>query len=69
MAATWTTEDPGEGSAAATGMMPAGLVAGLEVTSAGRSERGPLRDALTVLSARALSSLVEFGESSGTMSD
>src|SRR5258705_8704469 len=69
MAATWTTEDPGEGSAAATGTMPAGLLAGLSVTSAGTSERGLGTAALTRLGMGALSPPAAFGESSGLIAD
>src|SRR5258708_499334 len=65
MAATWTTEDPGEGSAAATGTMATGLMAGLGVTSAGMSERELGTAALTRLGACGLSSPAAFEESSG----
>src|SRR5260370_36840044 len=69
MAASWTTEELGEGSAAATGTMPAGLMAGLGVTSAGTSERGLGTAALNGVGASELSSFAAFGEPSGMIAD
>src|SRR5712671_1858309 len=69
MAATWTTEEPAEGSAAATGMMPAGLLAALTGTSSGTLERGLETAALTRRGGCGLSSPAVFGESAGIVAD
>ena len=58
-----------EDSAAATGMMPAGLFAGFGVTSAGDSEREDATTALTRAGAGGLSSAAVFGESSGMIAE